>query len=239
MILRLLAVAAMPILLLGCEGAGGLGIGGPSAVEYQEREVAVRSKRTATQSTLSDAQMWRACAAMNADFERREEAMQSALTIALVRSDGLRDLGEAYDILGKQLQLLEDAEMDLGACVQRLEDAPSWTSDDFPETFEYLFAQRNEARVERQLDTVREAMDTQQDVVRKLIANRASGFDVPQECSDAAERLRVRQQELLQEAPREPWMGEVTVGLLRRYRSALAFLALFEETERDLESCDR
>lgn len=76
-------------------------------------------------------------------------------------------------------------------------------------------------------------------MVHGLIDKKASGFDVPQECSDAAERLRVRQQELFQEAPRERWMGEVTVGLLRRYESALAFLALFEETERDLESCDR
>ena len=237
--LRLGAVAAILTLVLGCEAAGGLRIGGPSAMEYQERGAAVRSKATEIRSTINDAQMWRLCAAMSADFERRQEALQSALNIALVRSDELRELGEAYDILGQQLELLEQAETDLEACVQRLEDASSWTSDDFPEDFDYLFAQRNRARVERQLAIVREAVDTQQDVTRDLAHEKASGFDVPQECSDGFERLRVGQQELLQEAPREPWMGEVTVGLLRRYESALAFLAFYEEMQRDLENCNR
>ena len=238
--IRLVTMCALVLLLsLGCEAAENLGIGEPTAVEYQEREAALRAKSAEVEPTINDARMWQPCDTLREDFGKRAQVLDAALSTALVRSDGLRNLGEAYGILGEQIELMEEVGRDLGACVQRLEDKSSWASSDFPETFDFLFARNNHARVERQVEIINEVADIQQDVVRELMFRKASGIDVPEACNEAYDEWHARQLELVREGSLAALAGETTVGLLARYESALAILSHLEKSELDIVKCDQ
>ncbi len=232
--LRLIVICTLALLLgLGCAVTGDLGGKSPTSIEFGERQAALATKMDEIQPAVENSKMWTACDTLRKGFKKRTELLQSAFAVALARSNDLRNLSEAYDIIGKQIELYDEIENDLTSCVRRLERQESWSSSDFPATVTLtIFATDDDrARVEQQLETILAMIDVQRDAVWRLSMDKASGIDVPERCNKEYDQFY---EEVGQRA-----IIDGSRGLMHRYEHALDFLSYLEQAEQNFTNCDR